>query len=173
MLSQLSLKFALASLPLRQENWSGVEDVQHPPPPTHNHPFLLAHTIWVWEVLLGISLVSPREFNIRPPLLTDMPSMAGSLLSGAVSVSWAWSGGPAASGAFLNVSAAINTVVHASVPIPGFGASARVYEGGVLLWDGVYHPGIEGVRGAALSGDGNYLVVETGSGSYAFVVHQL
>ena len=26
----------------------------HPPPPTHNHPFLVSHGIWIWETLLGL-----------------------------------------------------------------------------------------------------------------------
>ncbi|XP_065840208.1 alpha-L-rhamnosidase-like [Oscarella lobularis] len=37
------------------EDWSGVADLSHPPPPTHNHIFLGSHWPWVYETFVGVS----------------------------------------------------------------------------------------------------------------------
>ena len=56
------------------EDWSGVADLTHPPPPTHNHIFLGSHGSWLYEILGGIgqneTSVAFEYIVIRPPQAT-------------------------------------------------------------------------------------------------------
>jgi alpha-L-rhamnosidase len=158
------------------ECWSGVADDTHPPPPTHNHPFLLAHGLWVWEGLAGLTLSSGgRVAALSPPLLTDLPAATAAWEGplGQVASAWSWAGAPAASAPRLRLrlppGSAAGTVV---VPLPGWGAAGgEVAEGGVTFWrNGAFVPGAApGVSSAVPSADGQAVVVSVGgSGDYSF-----
>ncbi len=158
------------------ENWSGEADDTHPPPPTRNHPFLLAHGLWVWEGLAGLRVGGGgRAVALAPPLLVDLPAAAGVWRGplGEVAASWAWAGAPAASGARVRLRTPPGTAAASvTVPLPGWGAAAgEVAEGGAVLWrGGAFVPGAApGVVGAAPTADGSAVVVQlAGSGDYAF-----
>ena len=147
-----------------------------PPPPTHNHPFLLAHGLWVWEGLQGLRIQEGgRSIGLYPPVLTDLPSASavweGPL--GRVESSWAWAGAPAASGARLALALPPGTLAAAVlVPLPGWGAALGVVrEGGVAVWQGgAFIPGaVQGIVGAEAAAGGEGVVLSlSGSGAFAF-----
>lgn len=164
------------------EDYSGVADGQHPPPPTHNHPFLCSHGAWLYDVLLGLrqpdGCVPPAcggyaRVLLAPPLLADLPAMAGALDAGRgrTALAWGWSGAPAASAARVNVSLPANTRGAVRVPVPGLGAAADVAEGGRPVWAArAFVPGVPGVDAAALAPDGTYIEFQVGAGDFAFAV---
>ena len=159
------------------ENWSGVADDTHPPPPTHNHPFLTAHGLWVWEGLAGLTIAGGgRTLALSPPLLADLPAAGARWVGplGEVVSEWAWAGAPAASGPLLRLRTPPGTAAATvTVPLPGWGAAqGEVAEGasGAVLWrGGAYVPGaVPGVLGAAATADGTGVVVAlAGSGDYS------
>lgn len=66
----------------------------------------------------------------------------------------------------LEVTIPANTVAHIFVPDNNM-EHITVKEGGVTVFsDGVYIPGVSGIRGGVQEGD--YIVFEVGSGNYAF-----
>ncbi len=164
------------------EDYSGVADGQHPPPPTHNHPFLCSHGAWLYDVLLGLrqpdGCAPPAcggyaRLLLAPPLLVDLPAMAGEVDAGRgrTALAWAWAGAPTASGARVNATLPANTAGALRVPVPGLGAAAAVAEGGRPVWaGGKFVPGVPGVSAGALAPDGTYIEFEVGSGAYAFEV---
>jgi hypothetical protein len=167
------------------EDYSGVADGTHPPPPTHNHPFLCSHGYWLFDVLLGIQDGSSSggsdgglsSILFSPPILADLPSMKGSRKlagKGVIALSWAWVGGAPGSGglAQVNVSVPPTSLATCRVPVPGLGASASVLESGNnQVWaGGVFVPGTIGVYSAALTTDGLYIEFSIGSGDFAFAV---
>jgi hypothetical protein len=162
------------------ENWSGVNDTTHPPPPTHNHIFLCSTSGWVLQRLLG---VRPRpapgggraagyEFGLllAPPLVDSLPAMAGTVATplGAVALAWAWAGAPMASTYAANVSLPPGAAAALALPVPGL-ANATVSEGGVPVFaDGAFVPGRPGVVGAAYSAADGTVTLELLPGDYAF-----
>ena len=155
------------------EDYSGVADVTHPPGPSHNHPFLVSHGLWVWEGLLGLAPAAPgfARALAAPPALADLAAMSGELDAppGTFSLSWAWAGAPAASGALVNFTLPPNTGGELRLPVPGLGASAVVAESGAPVWRaGAFVPGTPGVLAAVLAPDASYIAFTLESGAYAF-----
>ena len=69
----------------------------------------------------------------------------------------------------MEVSVPANTVATTVVPLVGGGANPTISEGGKQLWNrGSYVSGVGGVTSATKQGDS--VVVEHGSGTYAFMV---
>ena len=158
------------------EDYSGVADDTHPPPPTHNHPFLCSHGAWFYDFLLGLRQpdgVSGGYTDIlaAPPLLTDLRSMAGSLKagSGTIVLSWAWNGVPITSDMQVNISVPPAATAFVRVNVPGVGARALVLESGAPVWqDGGFVPGVSGISAAILAPDSTYIQFTVASGVYAF-----
>jgi alpha-L-rhamnosidase len=162
------------------ENWSGVNDTSHPPPPTHNHIFLCSTSGWVVQRLLGIrpapgggagTTVSGYEFGfaLAPPLVDALPSMAGTLATprGAVSLAWEWQGPPMASTFVTNASLPPGTGGSLAVPVPGL-ADPLVAEGGIIVFaHGAFVPGRAGVVGATYDASAGTITLELLPGDYA------
>lgn len=84
---------------------------------------------------------------------------------GEVALSWQLGNGTLS----MDVSVPANTVASTVVPLVGGGASPTIVEGGKQLFAaGTYVSGVEGVTSATKQGDS--VVIEHGSGTYAFVV---
>ena len=161
------------------EDYSGLADDTHPPPPTHNHPFLCSHGYWLYDVLLGLrdgggSGLSSIIF--APPILADLPSMQGSRKlagKGVIALSWAWQNGAPGSGglASVNVSVPTASLAKCRIPVPGLGANAIVFESGNQVWaGGVFVPSTAGIYSASLTSDGLYIEFSIGSGDFIFAV---
>jgi len=159
------------------ENWSGETDDQHGDiPPTHNHIFLCSHSGWMWERLVGVAQapgsLAYSNITVRPPLLADLPAMAGQLASarGRIAVAWTWAGAGALN-ATLSVTFPLNAVAALSVPVAGLSVPI-VKVGGVPVWqNGTFVPGVvPGLLRARL--DGPYVTFDADSsdqGMYDFV----
>jgi hypothetical protein len=164
------------------EDYSGVADGTHPPPPTHNHPFLCSHGAWNYDFLLGLrqpdGCTPPAcggytRVLFAPPLLADLSAMAGAVDAGRgrTELAWGWAGVPTASGAVVNVTVPPAVVGAVRVPVPGLGAAADVSESGAPVWAaGAFVPGVPGVLGATLAPDATYIEFAVASGSFAFTV---
>ena len=162
------------------ENWSGVNDTSHPPPPTHNHIFLCSTSGWVVQRLLGIrpapggpagAAASGYEFgfSLAPPLVDALPSMAGTLSTprGAVSLAWAWAGAPMGSFYAANASLPPGAGGSLAVPVPGL-ADPLVAEGGVAVFaHGAFIPGARaGVVSAAYDASAGTVTLQLLPGAY-------
>eukprot|EP00047_Mylnosiga_fluctuans_P008900 m.260661 g.260661 ORF g.260661 m.260661 type:complete len:1184 (+) comp23823_c0_seq1:61-3612(+) len=156
------------------EDYSGVADGQHPPPPTHNHPFLCSHAYWYYDYLLGVvGGVGFDDVTVRPPILTDIGSMSGVMQTrrGNISVDWSWTGAPGTSNAILDVSIPVSGHAAIFVPVPGLGSSAAVYESGTVVWNNGTFYQSDVVLSAGMSDANMYVVFNTLPGPMSFAVH--
>lgn len=153
------------------EDWSGIADPTHPPPPTHNHIFLAGGvTEWLYRSVAGIA-PGANGYNhiiIHPNVLSpkDGPFGAGASLTtvrGDVSVEWQMD----AHGGY-DVTCVIPPGATATVHIPnGEDPSVTVMENGGTVWgNGHFQPGDKGVISGRATP--HAIVLEVESGSYFF-----
>lgn len=181
------------------EDWSGVADPTHPPPPTHNHIFLGSHGSWLYETLGGIgqnqTSIAFRHIIIRPPQATlsaaawdemchedehavfnlDEVAATHASLRGVISVEWRQS---PFSNAFFNVNTTVPINSHASVWIPARvsckvppASSLTVMESAKTVWTkGQFVAGQVGVLEGRFDEDLYATVFTVGSGQYNFTI---
>jgi alpha-L-rhamnosidase len=137
---------------------------------SHNHPMFGSLGAWFYNALAGINLDTAKpgfeRVVIAPQVVRDLKWAAGSLdtIRGTVASSWSRSD----NGLRLEVTIPVGS--QAEVRIPELGLEpVTLSESGRAIWkDGKYQSWPAGVTGARES-DGT-LVVEVGSGKYAFAM---
>lgn len=161
------------------ENWSGVADPSHPPPPTHNHIFLCGGLgEWIYKDVAGVRPAGSgfRATRFAPHVSATVgpASSNASLLTtrGYISVSWkrtVLSVGVAAVSLQVAVPTnAVATVVVPSAGIPGDELIISIDD--VTVWRGVsgFNPrAVSGVVSGHAVSDGVEIAVL--SGTYKFV----
>ena len=178
------------------ENWSGVADLTHPPPPTHNHIFLGSHWPWLYETFVGIDQADDstafEHIVIRPihatiPLETWKTICTGDVrifkisgvnasynsIRGKISV--AWSHANEGNVLFsLAVTIPMNSDAEVWVPTQNYcgkipsPSQVLVTESGQEIWsDGKLKP-IKGVLSGSYNSEYQAVVLQIVSGSYVF-----
>eukprot|EP00051_Salpingoeca_urceolata_P001214 m.39380 g.39380 ORF g.39380 m.39380 type:complete len:1029 (+) comp11266_c0_seq1:188-3274(+) len=158
------------------ENWSGVADGTHPPPPTHNHIFLCGGVgEWMYRSVAGLQATTPGYGSVlvQPSLSTKAgPSKVTSSLttmSGVVTSSWE----ALNSRTQLSLQVQVPVSVEAEVVVPfltGSASTGTVTEGGQQVWaNGKFKAGVTGIVSAAATADGQAVMFKTQSGAYSFM----
>jgi len=159
------------------ENYRGVADASHPPPPTHNHIFLCGGVgEWMYRSVAGIAPASDGYNKLTvAPQMGQGPSAASVQLKtarGLASVSWvaardtaSWS---------LDVTVPVSSlalVVLTSLPSAATPDSVTVKESGITVWkDGVFQSGaVPGVLSGRATST-NAIEFEVTSGSFGFSI---
>jgi len=132
------------------ENYRGIADGTHPPPPTHNHIFLCGgFGEWVYRSVAGIapSANGYDHIIVAPQISSNVgPSAVRASLRtvrGLVSVDWKFKGDS------LMLVVIIPSSVRADVEVPLLGASTetfKILESSTVVWtNGTFVPGVDGV----------------------------
>lgn len=137
---------------------------------SHNHAMFGSIDSWFYKVLAGINADEHepgfKKIVIKPHLPIGLNHASASIytLRGPVYTSWQRIDGKL----YIEVSIPTNSTGVIWLPVKDF-PNPVVYEGRSPVWqDGVYVPGVEGIRSARMEND--YIVLETGSGFYRFEI---
>jgi len=140
---------------------------------SHNHPAFGLVSAWFYEALAGIQPVSSRgdweHFTVRPHPVGDLRWAQAFVetLRGRVGVRWE----KRADAFLLSVTVPANTTATVYLPKLGI-ANPVITEAEGKVWShGVLNPRMLGVRSVREEGD--YMVLEVGSGDYHFKLHKV
>jgi alpha-L-rhamnosidase len=150
--------------------WELWQNKTGPSMNSHNHPMFGSLGAWFYNALAGINLDSAKpgfeRLAIAPQVVRDLKWAAGSLdtIRGTVASSWSRSD----NGLRLEVTIPVGSQGEVRIPELGL-APVTLSESGHTIWkDGKYESGPAGITGVRKSGEA--LVVEIGSGNYAFAL---
>jgi alpha-L-rhamnosidase len=150
--------------------WELWQNKTGPSMNSHNHPMFGSLGAWFYNALAGINPDPAKpgfeRVVIAPQVVRDLKWAAGSLdtIRGTVVSSWSRTD----DGLRLDVTIPVGSTAEVRIPELGL-APATLAESGHTIWkDGKYQSGAAGVTGVRKSGE--TLLVETGSGSYAFTL---
>ncbi len=154
-------------------NTVGYEHVLIAPPAALIAQAVQAASTNVWETqsinarreqLLHFDGTTNTDTSTSSPPLT-WSTATKQTPAGEVALSWELANGTLS----MEISVPANTVASTVVPLVGGGSNPTISEGGKQLWNrGSYMNGVDGVTSATKQGDS--VVVEHGSGTYAFMV---
>jgi alpha-L-rhamnosidase len=150
--------------------WELWQNKTGPSMNSHNHPMFGSLGAWFYNALAGINLDEAKpgfeRVVIAPQVVRDLKWAAGSLdtIRGTVASSWSRSD----DGLKLEVTIPVGS--QAEVRIPELGLSpVTLSEYGRTIWKaGKYQTGADGITAVRKSGEA--LVVDVGSGIYAFAL---
>jgi alpha-L-rhamnosidase len=150
--------------------WELWQNKTGPSMNSHNHPMFGSLGAWFYNALAGINLDSAKpgfeRLAIAPQVVRDLKWAAGSLdtIRGTVASSWSRSD----NGLRLEVTIPVGSQAEVRIPELGL-APVTLSESAHTIWkDGKYESGPAGITGVRKSGEA--LVVEIGSGNYAFAL---
>jgi alpha-L-rhamnosidase len=148
--------------------WELWQNKTSPSMNSHNHPMFGSVGAWFYQALAGINADSPgyQHIRIEPQVVRDLNWASASVetVRGVVSASWTHSPGVIT----LDVAIPANSDAKIFIPKEDQMTDIVVREGDQVVWEnGHYVAGVAGVTGAEQGRDGN-IIVEAGSGRYAF-----
>jgi alpha-L-rhamnosidase len=135
---------------------------------SHNHPIYGSIGVWFYAALAGINVrqdgAGYKSIRIEPQIVRDLQYASGTLetVRGTVISSWTRAG----STMRMDVTVPVGSTAEVIIPKLNL-RNVSVTEGGKIVWqDGAFRAGASGVSAARETSGA--IIVEVGSGSYAF-----
>jgi alpha-L-rhamnosidase len=150
--------------------WELWQKREGPSMNSHNHPMFGSVGAWLYKALAGIDQAGDSagfaKLVLRPRMVRDLVHASGSTrtVRGEVWTSWS------RTDRCVRLEVLVPVGSEAEVAIPRFNLrNIVVREGSTALWtDGKFVPGVQGISGARDVADGAEIVIQLGSGKYAF-----
>lgn len=159
------------------ENYRGVADDSHPPPPTHNHIFLCGGVgEWMYRSVAGIKPAADgfNRFSFAPQMGIGPTSAVAQLKTVRGLATVGWSASPGKAPWALNATVPVSSTASITLePLPNAATpdDVTVRESGTIVWEnGVFKDGaVPGVLAGRAVGK-SAVEFEIVSGSFSFEV---